>query len=320
MVGDTLEIYIQTIKEQMRYDRTEFTVTPGMKVRLIFFNPDAMDHNMIMVEPGAAAQVALAAAKLETTGEGVEKQWRPDSDQILFASKLLARDEKQIIEFVAPSMPGRYDYICTFPGHWQLMRGVMIVSDTIDPTQILASQISIDDPSGTVNREVVEYWEMDMLVDDIEDVKANRSYVSGKAMFQIGSCIQCHKMGDTGENIGPDLFEIHTKYNALELLEHILDPALAIEEEYKTFIVETIDNKEYFGQIIKQDDQELTILDDPLSPKNAVTIKKSSIKVIDTIDISPMPSDLLITMQKNEIWDLIAYLLSGGNAADNAFK
>lgn len=125
MVGDTLEVEIYTVKEQMRYDRTEFTVKAGTKVRLTLTNLDAMDHNLIMVEPGSAARVAIAAASLEA--EGVKLQWKPESDKILFASKLLARDEKETMEFVAPSTPGRYEYICTFPGHWQLMRGVMIV-------------------------------------------------------------------------------------------------------------------------------------------------------------------------------------------------
>ncbi len=40
---------------------------------------------------------------------------------------MLARDEKQTMKFTAPTTPGRYEYICTFPGHWQLMRGVMTV-------------------------------------------------------------------------------------------------------------------------------------------------------------------------------------------------
>ncbi|MFP6597421.1 MAG: PVC-type heme-binding CxxCH protein [Candidatus Hydrogenedentota bacterium] len=125
MVGDTLEVEIYTVKEQMRYDRTEFTVKAGSKVRLTLTNLDAMDHNLIMVQPGSAARVAVDAARLEA--EGVKLQWKPENDSILFASNMLARDEKQTMEFTAPTTPGRYEYICTFPGHWQLMRGVMTV-------------------------------------------------------------------------------------------------------------------------------------------------------------------------------------------------
>jgi putative heme-binding domain-containing protein len=320
MDGDTFEIFIQTIKEQMRYDRTEFSVAPKMKVRLHFNNPDAMDHNMLMVDPGAAPRVAILAAKLESTGEGTERQWRPDSDEILFATNLLAHDEKQTIEFNAPAAPGSYEYICTFPGHWQLMRGTMIVSETITPENILSRQITIGDPSDMPTRKVVDYWELDMLASEIDQVETNRSYVSGKAMFAVASCIKCHKVAGNGGAIGPDLTDIRSKYKPDEILAHILDPALAIEEDYKTYIVETNDKKEYVGQIITQDDQTMTILDNPLTPETAVTIKKSNVKTTDLIDISPMPTDLLITLNKNEIWDLIAYLISGGNAQDSAFK
>lgn len=160
MVGDTFEIHIQTLIEQMRYERTQFTVVSGMKVRLIFTNPDAMDHNLIMVQPGAAAEVAMAALMLGAGG--VQKQWKPESDKILFASGLLSIGESQTIEFTAPQETGRYDYLCTFPGHWQLMRGVMIVQarhgENIDIAVAAGEQDETSDDdfwadSGTANEQ-----------------------------------------------------------------------------------------------------------------------------------------------------------------------
>lgn len=321
MVGDTFEIYIQTIKEQMRYDRVEFTVTPGLKVRLIFSNPDAMDHNLIMVQPGAAAGVAIAAAKFEVTGEGAAKQWTPDSDKILFASRLLTHNESQTLEFTAPSVPGNYEYVCTFPGHWQLMRGVMVVSDTLDPKNLVAINLSTAaEATVASNRSVVEYWEFDNLKDGISAVQADRSYESGKEMFQIASCVKCHTIGGSGKAIGPDLSDVGTRYSTLELLEHIIDPALEVADEYKTFIIETKDKKEFFGQIVDENDETLSILDNPLKPETAVTVQRSNIKVMQHIAMSPMPSDLLITLNKDEIWDLVAYLQSGADASNKAFK
>lgn len=319
MVGDTFELHIQTIKEQMRYDRTEFIVTPGMKVRLIFTNPDAMDHNLIMVQPGAAARVALEAAKFEETGEGVEKQWTPDSDKILFASNLLAHDESQTIEFTAPSIPGRYEYLCTFPGHWQLMRGVMVVSATLDPALVASSQPATMEAAAASNRSLVEYWDFDLLKDGVSAVQRDRSYESGKQMFQVAACVQCHTIAGNGTTIGPDLGDIGARYTTLELLEHILDPSLEVAEEYKTFLIETTDKKEYYGQIVEENDKTLNILADPLKPETAVTLQRSDIKTMDLIDISPMPTDLLITLNKNEIWDLLAFLLSGDDASNEAF-
>ena len=51
----------------------------------------------------------------------------PDSDKIIAATELLNQSEYQLLEFTAPSNLGDYDYVCTFPNHWQTMRGVMHV-------------------------------------------------------------------------------------------------------------------------------------------------------------------------------------------------
>jgi len=319
MVDGALEVHIQTIIEQMRYDRTEFTVQPGMNVRLVLNNPDAMDHNLIMVQPGAAAKVAILAAAMETAGDGVEKQWIPDSDSIFFASDLLARGESQTIEFAAPAEEGNYDYICTFPGHWQLMRGVMIVADETEAFILAANKGKSSVDSGP-RRGVVEYWEFASLKDEVDAVLANRSYESGKEMFEVASCLQCHAIAGEGQVIGPDLTDVSTKHTALTLLEHILDPSLEVADEYKTYIIETDGFEEYYGQIVAQDEKSVRVLDNPLAPESAITVKKSVITSMETVDMSAMPTDLLATLKKEEIWDLLAYVLAGGDKSHDVFK
>jgi putative heme-binding domain-containing protein len=322
MDGDTLEIHIQTIKEQMRYDRTEFTVIPGMKVRLIFTNPDAMDHNLIMVKPGATTKVAIEAAKMEVTGEGTDKKWIPDTpNDIVFASNLLAHNDTQTIEFTAPTKLGRYEYICTFPGHWQLMRGAMIVSDSVKREVLVATnKLPDEDDILATARKVVEYWEFDQLKDGVAAADSGRSYKTGKEMFTIASCVKCHAFGSIENAIGPDLKEIAGKYDASAILEHILDPSLEVAHEYTTYVIETKDEEEYYGQIADQNDQIVVLLDNPLTPETAVTIKRANIEVMEPIQISPMPTDLLITLNKEEIWDLVAYVLSGDDEKNGAFK
>jgi len=119
------EVRIGTIVEKMQFDVTEFVVKAGKNVKLTFFNPDFMNHNLVMVEPGAADEVGMAA--LSMGAKGFETGYVPDSDKILFASKLLENNQEQVIEFVAPDKPGDYQYVCTFPGHHILMRGIMKV-------------------------------------------------------------------------------------------------------------------------------------------------------------------------------------------------
>ena len=122
---DLTEVRIGTVVEKMQYDVTQFAVKAGKVVRLTFFNPDFMNHNLVMVQPGAADEVGLAAIAMGA--KGFETGYIPASEKILFGSKLLENKEEEVIEFTAPTEPGDYQYVCTFPGHHILMRGIMQV-------------------------------------------------------------------------------------------------------------------------------------------------------------------------------------------------
>lgn len=122
---DLTEVRIGTIVEKMKFDVDRFAVKTGKKVKLTFFNPDFMNHNLVMVKPGAADEVGMAA--LAMGAKGFESAYVPESDKVIFASRLLENNQEQVIEFVAPTTPGDYQYVCTFPGHHIMMRGVMQV-------------------------------------------------------------------------------------------------------------------------------------------------------------------------------------------------
>jgi len=94
-------------------------------VKLIFVNPDYMPHNFVIVKPGTADAVGNAAIALGA--EGFKKGWLPESPDILHATKLLEKGETQELEFTAPTEAGDYPFICTFPGHAGIMRGVIEV-------------------------------------------------------------------------------------------------------------------------------------------------------------------------------------------------
>ena len=118
-------IVIRTVKDQMRFDIDEFTVQAGEQVTIWFENPDYAPHNLIIGEPGSAAEIAAAADALGPIGFAVG--FRPDHDRIVAASDLLNYREYQILEFTAPEGTGDYDFLCTFPNHWMTMRGIMRV-------------------------------------------------------------------------------------------------------------------------------------------------------------------------------------------------
>ncbi len=123
--AEIAEFTIRAIIEQMRFDVARFTVRSNQPVRLTFDNPDFMPHNLLITEPGKADEIYQMAIGLG--GRGFELHFVPESPDLLVASRLLRHNESELLEFTAPTTPGRYQFICTFPGHGELMRGVMEV-------------------------------------------------------------------------------------------------------------------------------------------------------------------------------------------------
>ncbi len=129
---DVLEITLTADKVQFIYDIKEFKVKAGQKVKLTLVNPadsvTKQPHNILIVKQGKKEAVgALANAGLSDPDFIEKKQCVPESDDILFHSKLVNAGDSDVLEFTAPSEPGDYPYLCTYPGHWVLMNGVMTV-------------------------------------------------------------------------------------------------------------------------------------------------------------------------------------------------
>jgi azurin len=120
-------IHIKTIKNEMKYDVTEFVVEANTQVELVFENTDFMQHNLVITKRGAKEKVGLAADKLASDPKGSEKNYVPEMDEVLIATGIINPEEKAVLKFTAPSEPGLYPFICTFPGHWKIMQGTMKV-------------------------------------------------------------------------------------------------------------------------------------------------------------------------------------------------
>ncbi len=120
-------IRIKAIREALKYDLTQFTVTAGKPVEIIFENPDAMQHNVVIGKPKTMEIIGAAADKMITAKDGAEKNYVPEIPQIIAATPLINPDQTYRLKFIAPATLGDYPYVCTFPGHWRLMNGVMKV-------------------------------------------------------------------------------------------------------------------------------------------------------------------------------------------------
>jgi azurin len=110
----------------LKFDVTELTVIAGARVRLVFRNTDDMLHNFVLCAPGKGQDVGTAAMALGI--DGTAKNYVPDSADVLFHTALVQPGGSDTIFLTAPTTPGDYDFICSFPGHAQMMKGVMKVT------------------------------------------------------------------------------------------------------------------------------------------------------------------------------------------------
>ncbi|WP_339757963.1 plastocyanin/azurin family copper-binding protein [Algoriphagus aquimarinus] len=112
-------------KPGLKFDPAQVQVKAGSKVKLVFQNVDDMLHNFVIVMPGTAIEVGEAAMALGL--EGQQKDYIPNTSKVLVHTKLLQPSESNTIYFIAPTEPGEYTYVCTVPGHFYTMQGILKV-------------------------------------------------------------------------------------------------------------------------------------------------------------------------------------------------
>lgn len=117
----------------LAYEKTELSVKAGQKVKLTLNNTGGIlpqPHNFLLLKPGKLDAVGALANAMLADPQGMAKSYIPEAAKpdILANTKLVQPNQSETIEFTAPVEAGDYPYICTFPGHWMLMRGVMHIT------------------------------------------------------------------------------------------------------------------------------------------------------------------------------------------------
>lgn len=109
----------------LKYNITSITAKAGAKIKLTFKNTDDMLHNVVITTPGAVDEIGVMALNLGLNGE--KMSFVPASAKVLYHTFLLQPGKSETIYFTAPDKPGEYPYVCTYPGHYLVMRGVLKV-------------------------------------------------------------------------------------------------------------------------------------------------------------------------------------------------
>ena len=308
-------VTLRPVPHQMLFDLEEFTVRAGGPVEITFENIDVMPHNVVVTRPGALEEVGRAAdAEAERNPAGAEASgYVPKTPLVLFRTALVQPGETEVLSFNAPKEPGLYPFVCTFPGHWILMKGTMRVVERLDGaavTRYAAPRLAPDVPQ----RAFVADWKYEMLETDVAPLDAappasDEELERGRLLFLEAGCATCHQLGGAGGEIGPALDDVSERLGALDTLRHILEPSDEVAEDYRTSLVETRDGRFYSGLLVESNDDGVRIRSNPLDPNHIEAIPREEIESVDESSLSPMPSGLLSTLQPSEVQDLIRYVL-----------
>jgi putative heme-binding domain-containing protein len=159
-------------------------------------------------------------------------------------------------------------------------------------------------------RAFVKAWTMADLERDIAGLPRNRDHERGRRVFAQAQCIACHRMGEEGGTVGPDLTDVASRFSARDMLEAILEPSRVVADSYRHVTVKTKDGKTVTGRLAPVDYRlpVLRLATDPLVPETGVDVAKDDIVSYAESEISPMPGGLLSTFTREEIADLLAFL------------
>ena len=310
------EIVIRPIPHQMVFDILELTVTAGRPVELRLENDDIMPHNLVVTTPGGLEDVGEMAEAMarDNPSRAEARNYIPSfTSKVMFATPLVLPGQAASLAFTAPSTPGRYPFVCTFPGHWILMNGIInVVPEGVDVPPPVRRKTAPDQLSE-ISREFVEDWTLDQLQPAVEGSAqgrwASRDQIeAGRELFVEIGCDKCHQKQGAGEQVGPALDDIAERYNAVETLVHILEPSLLVEPEYETTLIETSDGGFYSGLEVESDEETVTLRANPLAPEELRVFDREEITELSTSPLSPMPSGLLVTLEEEEILNLLRYV------------
>lgn len=208
-----------------------------------------------------------------------------------------------------------YDNGASFPKFLANFRKDAVGSLTPDERQQLASYVQRPAlplaSAAAPQRAFVREWHAEDLLPSLDQVGSGRSFAKGKQAFGEAQCNACHRFGNEGGSVGPDLTAVTSRFSRRDIWESMVDPSKVVSEQYQNSIISTRDGDDITGRIVEETDDKLAVVTNPLTQER-VELRKSQVKEIRRSTVSPMPDGLLNTFGKEEILDLLAYIESGG--------
>lgn len=168
-------------------------------------------------------------------------------------------------------------------------------------------------------RPFVKAWKTADVVGLLDKVEKGRNFENGKQAYLAAQCAKCHRVGDVGGAVGPDLTAIAARFDRKAITESVLEPSKVLSDQYQNETLVTISGKTVTGRVVDETKDEIAVQPDPLNT-DRVIVKKDDLESRKPSPISPMPANLADVLTENDLLDLLAYLESGGNKGHRVYK
>jgi putative heme-binding domain-containing protein len=235
--------------------------------------------------------------------EGLQRAERHQGTRDYYSVLKRIRDE-----FAASLTPEERDTL--------VAKGVLRSSSQSASTVLTASPLlpkptsasPLSPANGGPQIKVVKEWRMDDF--DVSQPLAKRSREKGMAAFRLAQCILCHRFGNEGGVVGPDLTAVGSRFDRRALLESILEPSKVIDEKFRNTRFTLKDGTTFTGAIEREDPEKVSVRETPFVEK-ATELGKADIVRREASLVSPMPEGLVNILDRESILDLLALLESG---------
>ncbi len=162
-------------------------------------------------------------------------------------------------------------------------------------------------------------WSLDELAAAAQTGLSGRSFANGRKMFGAAACFACHRFGNEGGMTGPDLTTAGGRYSARDFLDQVINPSKEINEQFVPAVLTKNNGQTVVGVVVNLSGDSVSINEDPSDPNQRVSVDRKEVKSIEPSKVSLMPPMLLARLNQDEILDLVAYVLSGGDPTNAMF-
>lgn len=163
-------------------------------------------------------------------------------------------------------------------------------------------------------------WKLNNALPVFEAALTNRNFENGKNMYDAITCNRCHAMRGEGGSIGPDLTQLGTRFSSKDMLEAIIEPNKTISDQYAATHFTLKNGESVVGRLTNENASTFYVSQNPYEPEKTVKLLKKNVVSHKYSSVSIMYGNLINSLNEEELKDLMAYLMAGGNEKNPIFS